>query len=182
VDAVKLVWNPFSPEARALTAEQRGDYGQALHWYAKAKNGEELVAERFSYGLPACPLRHLFVAAACALIQVERTALRISQDAGASSRVTSSLTHQVEDAADALWRRAHRIGHASAEVSGSVLDALYEQERVDLQKLVQSIKVFHSDLICLQMTGSSPLQDQAARFVHVTNAARSLLQQAEEDE
>jgi hypothetical protein len=173
VDGVKLVWNPFSPEARALTAEQRGSYSEALRWYAKAQNGEELVAERFRYGLPVGPIQRLFIEAACTLIRVERTALRISQDAGTQSRGMGSLTDEIEDAADALWRRAHRIGHASVETRGEILHALYAQERVDLRQLVQSLEAFHAELIHLQLAGSSPLQDQAARFADIARAART---------
>ena len=180
MDGVKLIWNPFSPTARALTAERRGDYGQALRWYAKAQDGEELVTERFHYGLPACPIRHLFIQVACALIQVERAALRIGQQCGTSSSATTSLTERIEDAADDLWRRAHRIGHASAETSIDLMDKLYERERVHLQELAQAIKVFHSELIELQFAGSSPLQDQATQFANITHAARGLAQRDED--
>ena len=182
MNGAKLVWNPFSPEARALTAEQRGSYSEALRWYAKAQNGEELVTERFCYGLPACPIRNLFIQAACALIQLERAALRIGQHSGTSSGAMTCLTQRIEDAADDLWRRAHRIGHASAEASADVMDRLYEQERVHLQQLVQAIKAFHSELIHLQFAGSSPLQEQAARFADITHAARGLAQRDEDGE
>lgn len=182
MDTVKLIWNPFSPTARALTAELRGNYGQALRWYAKAQNGEELVTERFCYGLPACPIRQSFIQAACALIRLERAALRIEQPPGTSSSTTAYLTQRIEDAADDLWRRAHRFAHASSEAGVDVMDALYGQERVHLQQLVQAIKAFHSELVHLQFAGTSPLQDQAARFTSITHAARGLAQRDEEDD
>lgn len=178
--SIKLVWNPFSAEARALAAEQRGNYQQALRCYAEAPDGEELAAERFYYGLPSCPIRYLFIDAVRALIQVERTALRISRDAGTPSHVPTSLTQEIEDAADDLWRRAHRVGHASAEAGRDVLDTLYEQERTHLQQLVQAIKAFHSELIHLHVAETSPLQDQAARFTRITDAARGLRQPADD--
>lgn len=62
------------------------------------------------------------------------------------------------------------------------MDRLYEQEREHLQELVLAIKAFHSELIHLQFAGSSPLQDQAARFINITHAARSLAQRDDDGE
>jgi hypothetical protein len=172
VDGVKLIWNPFAPEARALRAEQAGHYGQALRWYARAKEGEERAAERFRYGLPACPVDRLIISAVCALIQLERTALRIGQEASASPEAATSLTDAIEDAADALWRRAHRLSHAAEEASSDVLQTVYDREQEHLQRLLAAIKAFHAELMDQVFVGSSPLQDQAAWFVEITRAMR----------
>ena len=34
MDGIKLVWNPFTADARALAAEQTGNHREALRWYA----------------------------------------------------------------------------------------------------------------------------------------------------
>jgi hypothetical protein len=172
VDGVKLIWNPFAPAARALRAEQAGHYGEALRWYARAKDGEERAAERFRYGLPVCPIDRLIIEVVCALIQLERTTLRIGQEASAPPEAATSLTDAIEDAADALWRRAHRLSHAAEEASSDVLQTVYEREREHLQRLLAAIKAFHTELIDLTFGRGSLLQDQAAWFIEIARAMR----------
>jgi hypothetical protein len=172
MDGWGLVFNPFSAASRAATCEG----GEAIRWYARARNGEQLATQRFRHGLPDLPVRALLIQAVCALIQLERTAERYRRAAALSPEQSQGLTQEICDTADELWKRAHRIGDATREVAPEALSSVLRRESSQLNRLVTAITAAHMALIQQSFTGSASLGDRERYFRAWTQAQHDLTQ------
>ncbi len=91
-----------------------------------------------------------------------------------SREQAQGLTREIQEAADELWRRADRIGHAAREVDASMLSDVLARESAQLQKLSMAISSAHKALIQQPFAGYSSLKDKERFFRAWTEAENSL--------
>jgi hypothetical protein len=162
---VEIEWNPLSAASRAARAERRGRYGAALHWYARAGQGEHLLASRFRYGLPNWPVRSLLIEIGCELVRLERGTL-VARAAGVPPAMTQAIAAEAERTAEAFWRSAERIGAAAQQLEVLRYHPDLGREMEHLADLLQTIRDLRHTLAALTLTGLSGSDERdEARYV-----------------
>jgi hypothetical protein len=179
---LELEWNPLSAASRAARAERRGRYGDALRWYARAADGERLLAANLRYGLPNWPVRAVLIEVGCELVRLER-GTRLARAVGVPEAMTRAIATEAEDTADVFWRSAERIGAAAQQVETLRFHPELGREMLHLGDLLDAVRALRDELAALTLTGTrGSVERDEARYIYLrlqalADVARGLTEQ-----
>jgi hypothetical protein len=111
---VELEWNPLSDASRAARAERQGALGEALWYYDRADQPEQVIACLYR-NLPESQLRAALLETTAELIDLRRALATLRSLATVDlGNVAEHVAGFAQEMAVSVWQTAERVAAASA--------------------------------------------------------------------